>query len=114
MTSDPRRLFLLKLNMTARLVTLPHESQLKPTATHLFSLASSTMELPSVEEPGPGNFATGEALARAGSSEAGFGIAIEPYAGETVVDQSTLMQTISRRYSHPHIQHFLQLEPSDK
>lgn len=53
----------------------------------------------------------GGALAHVECSNEGFGVVFTPHTSEEKVDQSTLMQMISRKYSHPDIQHFLKLQP---
>jgi len=97
--------------MTTPLVKLPQEDELKSTSTPLFSLASSLSERPSLHDSRSIEHAIGSALAHVESSNEGLGVVFNPHASEENVDQSTLMKTISRRYSHPDIQHFLKLQP---
>jgi hypothetical protein len=94
--------------MTTPPVKLP---QLKFTSTPLFSLASSLMERPSFHDSKSIEHAIGSALAHVESSNEDLGVVLKPHANEENVDQSTLTETISRRYSHPDIQYFLKLQP---
>jgi hypothetical protein len=69
------------------------------------------MERPSFHDSESIEHVIGSPLARVDCSNEGFGVVFTPHTSEEYVDQSTLMQTISRKYSHPDIQHFLKLQP---
>jgi hypothetical protein len=66
------------------------------------------MERASFHDFEPIEHVIGSALAHVDCSNEDFGMV---FTSEENVDQSTLMQTISRKYSHPDIQDFLKLQP---
>ena len=69
------------------------------------------MERPSFHDSESIEHVIDGALVHIECSNEGLGVASKPRAGEENIDRSTLMQTISRKYSHPDIQHFLKLQP---
>lgn len=97
--------------MPVHQVALPQESDAKSTSTEVFSLASPITTRPSFAEFEINEPAIGRFLAHIESMDERPGVIPSPHAKEATVDQSRLFQTISRRYSHPDIQHFLQPQP---
>jgi hypothetical protein len=83
----------------------------KSTSTQVFSLASSIFGRPSLAEFEANEPAIGRVLAHIESMDERLGAIFSPHTNEANVDQLGLLQTISRRYSHPDIQHFLQPQP---
>lgn len=66
------------------------------------------MERAASEESGSSVDATVRVLDDVEILEERLGMVSVPHASEANIDQSQLLRTISRRYSHPDIRHFLQ------
>jgi hypothetical protein len=69
------------------------------------------MERPSFHDSESIEHVIGAPLAHVDCLNEGSGVVFTPHTSEENVDQSTLMQVISRKYSHPDIRHFLELQP---
>jgi hypothetical protein len=102
------RLLSLKPTMPAHQVASSQESDVKSTSTEVFSLASSMIRRPSFAEFEINEPTIGRSLTHIESMNERLGAISRPHANEPSIDQPRLLQTISRRYSHPDIQHFLQ------
>jgi len=97
--------------MPTRQTASSQESDVESTSTHVFSLVSSIIERPSFAEFEADEPAIGRVLDQIESMDDRLSAMFSPHANEANVDQSRLLQTISRRYSHPDIQLFLQPQP---